>query len=231
LPKYSCFCDTLGDPPFQVFIGVWSWAIEVRQMKWIGLTGGIAMGKSRVCQMLVQLGFPVVHADSIVHELLGPHGAAVASVSQIFGREFVTADHAIDRRKLGQSVFADPIKLRTLENVLHPLVQAECLMRRQKLAAQGHAVAFYEIPLLFEKGLQSQFDEVIVVAAPASLQRQWLKDRDGLSDQEIENRLKAQMPIEQKRAGAQVVIENTGDLSELKDKVQQLIAHRYQAQT
>jgi dephospho-CoA kinase len=200
-------------------------------MKWIALTGGIAMGKSRVCRMLVESGHPVVHADAIVHSLLGPRGAAVSAVAQVFGRDFVTVDQAIDRRKLGAQVFKNSSQLRTLENILHPLVQAEAENQRRELERAGHPVAFYEIPLLFEKGLQKNFDAIVVVTAPAERQRQWLATRDRLSDAEIDARLGAQMPIAVKVQGADVVIDNSGDEAHLEREVMEKILRRYQAQT
>ena len=200
-------------------------------MLWIGITGGIAMGKSRVCQTLVERGFAVLQADQVVHELLSKNGGAVTKVLDEFGTEVKSADGGIDRKKLGAQVFADPLKLRKLEAILHPLVQSSVQDRRANLEKLRTAVAFYEIPLLFEKNLQDQFDEIIVVVADELVQIQRLKSREKLSDLEIRNRLNVQIPIAQKIKQADVVIDNNGNETDLKHQVESKIIARYQAQT
>lgn len=177
-------------------------------MIWIALTGGIACGKSTVAQALVQNSYPLVDADELARVVVEPGTPGLEAVSQAFGLDILNSDGSLDRRKLGQKIFAQSELRKKLETILHPLIRTEAQVRRAKLEAQGEKIAFYDIPLLFETKAQSQFDKVIVVTCAPDEQRRRLKLRDGLADDEITKRLAAQMPLAIKEEQADFVLHN-----------------------
>lgn len=120
-------------------------------MKWIGLTGGIASGKSTVAQLLRDAQIPVIDADEIARGVVAQGGEGLTKVVSHFGQQILNSDGSLNRKKLGQKVFGRPEELRVLENILHPLVKAETTRRRQSLEQQNLPVAIYDVPLLFEK--------------------------------------------------------------------------------
>jgi dephospho-CoA kinase len=172
----------------------------------IGLTGSVGMGKSTAAAMLRRLGAPLFDADAEVHRLLGPGGAAIAAVEAAFPGARDAAG-AIDRRRLGGQVFGRPEALRRLEAILHPMVRAAEL----RFIAQGRArrldLAVLDIPLLFETRADRLCDAIIVVSAPAWLQRQRVLRRPGMSPARLAGVLSAQMPDREKRRLADFVVE------------------------
>lgn len=170
----------------------------------LGLTGSIGMGKSNAASALRRLGVPVFDADAAVHQLLGGGGGAVAAVASAF--PMAANDGAIDRRKLGREVFGRPAELRRLEQILHPMVRrAE---RRFVAAAQARRepVVVLDIPLLFETGGDRRCDRVLVVSAPAWLQRQRVARRPGMTDSRFRAILAAQTPDREKRRRADFIV-------------------------
>jgi len=202
-------------------------------MKWIGLTGGIGSGKSTVGQILREMGYSVVDADQLAHRVLMDKGPAQMEIRRIFGDEILNSKGEIDRRKLGRVVFSDPGKLSQLESIVHPAVRQRSLEERRKLDAKGVSLAFYDVPLLFEKNLQNDFDSVVVVYASPEDQISRTMARSSMSREMVESRLARQLPLAEKLVKAHFVIDNTGDPSQLKvqvaDLVRELAAH--QAQT
>jgi dephospho-CoA kinase len=192
-------------------------------MKWIGLTGGIASGKSTVSRLLREQGFTVIDADSIAKYVVEPGHNGLKQVVNHFGAEILKPDGSLDRRKLGQMVFGSPAKLLELENLLHPLIKAETLRRRNESAQKGEAFAFYDVPLLFEKKMESEFDSIIVVEAGEHLQKSRMKQRDQLSDDEIIHRLRSQIPLAHKVGKATWVLRNEGTLEDLELAVRDLV--------
>ncbi len=192
-------------------------------MLWIGITGPIGGGKSTVSELLRQQGYPVVDADAVVHQLLSPGGVAEAAVFKTFGENLRNSQGALDRRALGQKVFADPSQLSLLEGVLHPLVRMAVARQRQMLADQGHKVAFYDVPLLFEKSMQEQFDSVIVISASVDQRRARFKKRTGLSDSEFNARNQRQLPVEEKMRLANAVIQNDGEQQQLRLEIARVL--------
>jgi len=192
-------------------------------MKWFGLTGGIASGKSSVSQILKNEGFAVVDADAIAREVVEVGSTGLAAVRAHFGTEILKPDGSLDRKKLGKLVFGQPEKLLQLENILHPLVKQETLRQRNDHQAKGRDFVFYDVPLLFEKRMEKEFDGIIVVTASDEIQRQRMKSRDQLSDAEISNRLQSQIPLAEKIKRATWVIENHGSLQDLRSSVLNLI--------
>ncbi|MEZ0391749.1 MAG: dephospho-CoA kinase [Pseudobdellovibrionaceae bacterium] len=192
-------------------------------MKWIGLTGGIASGKSSVSEILRSDGYPVVDADAIARTVVEPGKPGLLKVVEAFGHEVLKPDGSLDRKKLGQMVFAKPDQLLKLEKILHPMIQQETAYQRKIFADQGHAFAFYDVPLLFEKNLEKSFDAIIVVTSSEDLQRARMKKRDLLSEEEISHRLKSQIPLSLKVGKATWVLKNEGTLAELKQAVRELL--------
>lgn len=192
-------------------------------MKWFGLTGGIASGKSTVAQLLVERGIPVIDADEIARAVVEPGTKGLEAVKQNFGPEVVGPDGKLNRRKLGEVVFGNAEKLARLEELLHPMVQAETAARRLRFAGSGHGFAVYDVPLLFEKNLETQFDAVILVDATEQLQRERMARDRGHTPEEIEQRLRAQLPMEQKKAKAHFTVDNNGDRASLVREVDRLV--------
>lgn len=193
-------------------------------MKWIGLTGGIACGKSAVAAHLRSKGWSVIDADVLAHAALSPGESSYQRVVQFFGSGIVNADKSIDRKALGTIVFADRSKLEYLEQVIHPWVQQQTQKKRKELEDAGATLAFYDVPLLFEKNLHSQFDEVIVVACDEALQVSRLQARNGFSVEEAKRRIAAQMPLLEKIKRTSHVIYNNGTLAELEAATDAVIA-------
>jgi dephospho-CoA kinase len=177
----------------------------------IGLTGGIATGKSTVAAMLADRGAAVVDADRIAREVVEPGTAGLEAVAGAFGPEVITASGELDRVRLAGIVFADPESRRRLEALTHPLILARIADRVTGLALSGPPLVAVDVPLLFEGGRQADFPGgvLLVYAAPA-IQLRRLSERDGLGDEAIRQRLAAQLPIEQKRGLATWVIDNGG---------------------
>lgn len=192
-------------------------------MRWIGLTGGIATGKSTVSNWLKSHGYAVIDADELARLVVAPGSEGIRQILSQFGAEVIDEDGNLDRRKLGALVFADREKLRDLENIIHPLVQAQVQSLRERYQREGRDFVFYDVPLLYEKKLQSQFDQVIVISANEKTQKERMRARDGLSEQEIEHRLNSQVPMADKVSQADIVIENNGSRSDLEKKLEDLV--------
>ena len=185
----------------------------------LGLTGSIGMGKSAVAAMFRGLGVPVFEADAAVHELQGPGGACVAAIERAFPR--TTGPAGVDRQKLGAAVFGDPAALKQLEAIVHPEV-AE--LRRAFLADNAAAALIvFDIPLLFEKTGQHGLDAVVVVSAPAAVQRARVLARPGMTPEKFAQILQLQVPDADKRARADHVIDTGAALSETRAAVQRLV--------
>jgi dephospho-CoA kinase len=170
----------------------------------IGLTGSIGMGKSNAARSLRFLGVPVYDADAEVHKLYAKGGAAVAPIARVF--PFAVRDGAVDRVKLSELLRADPGAVARLEKIVHPLVRRIQERFLRTLAMRREPVAVLDIPLLFETGGERRCDAVIVVSAPAYLQRQRVLRRPGMSGEKLDLLLGRQMPDAEKRRRADFVI-------------------------
>jgi dephospho-CoA kinase len=171
----------------------------------LGLTGSIGMGKSTAAAMLRRLGVPLFDADRVVHRLLGPGGAAVQPVLAVFPGVAVGSGE-IDRRLLGQRVFGDAEALERLERILHPMVRAEEKRFLARARAHREPLAVLDIPLLFETGGERRCDYVVVVSAPALIQRQRVLRRPGMTEIRLAGILKKQMADREKRRRADFVL-------------------------
>jgi len=192
-------------------------------MKWIGLTGGIATGKSTVAEILKQQGHPVINADEFAHQALRLGSPIIAEVIKAFGQDISDGSGGIDRKKLGEKVFRDDQKRQLLESLIHPFVKQQTLEQRKKLEKQGCSIAFYDVPLLFEANLQSQFDKSVVVWSSPELQLQRLMKRNNLSEVEARARINSQIPIEDKKKMADFLIENNSSVADLERAVEKLL--------
>lgn len=172
-------------------------------MKTIGLTGSIAMGKSTAARLFGRLGVPVYDADAAIHALLAKGGAGVSPVAKAFAG--VETNGAIDRAKLGRTVFADPAALARLEAILHPLAARarDAFLARHRRSRTKRVVL--DVPLLFETGGERRCDLVVVVSASATIQRQRVLARPGMTREKLAGILARQMPDARKRRRGDVV--------------------------
>jgi len=184
----------------------------------IGLTGGIASGKSAVSRILRERGLPVIDADTIAHEILATNEEVKQKVVTAFGPEVLTAAGAVDRARLGTIIFRDAQRRRDLERILHPIIAAALWQRAQ----EGDDVVVLEIPLLIEQGEHERVDLVVVVYATRESQIQRLMERDGLTREEAMRRIKTQRALEEKVAYAHYVINNNGSPEETEEQVSRL---------
>jgi dephospho-CoA kinase len=185
----------------------------------IGLSGGIASGKSTVARMLVDLGASVIDADQVARDVVRPGEPAHAAVVATFGPEMLAASGEIDRAALGRRVFADPEARRQLERITHPRIMEETARRVAELGGRGVEVVVYEASLLVEGGTHAALDGLIVVTAPEEVQLRRAQERDGLSPEEAARRLAAQAPLRDKVAVADYVIDGSAPLDTTRAQV------------
>jgi len=195
----------------------------------IGLTGGIGTGKSTVAGMLAALGAVVIDSDRIVHELQAPGAPLVAEIADAFGPGVLAPDGSLDRAALGARVFADEAARLRLNAIVHPAVGRESARRLQAARASGAPLVVLDIPLLFETRLHGTASRtnlgvqaIVVVYAPRALQIRRQLERNGYGRKEAERRVDAQLSIEEKRAQADHVIDNSGTLPETERQVRAL---------
>ena len=179
-------------------------------MQLIGLTGGIASGKSTVGDMLRGAGIVVIDADVLAREAVAPESPGLAAIVETFGDGMLRADGTLDRAALGARVFSDDAARARLNAIVHPEVAARAAQRIAAERAAGTTQVVYEVPLLFENGLDEAVDATIVVWVPPDVQLARLMDRDSLDENAAQARIAAQMPLAEKAARATHVIDNTG---------------------
>ncbi len=191
-------------------------------MKLIGLTGSIGMGKSTTAKLFAEEGVPIYDADAAVHALYDAGGAAVEPVEAAFPGVVIYG--AIDRERLSAQVLGKPEAMKSLEQIVHPLV-AKSRIDFLKAAEEGGAdLAILDIPLLFETGGEKHLDAVIVVSAPADLQRQRVLERPGMTETKLDAILARQTPDADKRARANFVIDTSGGLEHARVQVRAILA-------
>ncbi|MGL5808768.1 MAG: dephospho-CoA kinase [Nocardioides sp.] len=180
----------------------------------LGLTGGVAAGKSTVAVLLRDLGAQVIDADLLAREVVAVGTGGLADVVSRFGPAVLGEDGALDRKKLGEIVFSDPEARADLEAIVHPRVRA----RADEVAASAEAgvVVVHEIPLLVETAQAAQFDAIVVVDVPVDVQLERLVNRRGLSEREAWSRIRSQASRESRLAQATWVVDNTGTLDDLR---------------
>lgn len=184
-------------------------------MKWIGLTGGIAAGKSTVARLIESRGFVVIDADQISHQLTQISHEGYERIVSHFGPEILDENLKIDRKKLGHIVFSSDEKRKILEGILHPLIQSRVQKLRREYQNRGTQILFYDVPLLFENHMETQFDATVVVWCDAKTQLKRLMQRNRLTEVEALQRIQAQMPLSQKIKTATYCIDNSSSEYEL----------------
>lgn len=192
-------------------------------MKRIGLTGGIASGKSTVARMLVAKGVPVVDADLLAREAVAPGGPALEAIGRLWPA-VIREDGSLDRKALGAVVFADPSAREALNSIVHPVIRRLSHEKLEAIEATGAPLAVYEAALLFENGIDTEMDGTLLVAAPTEVQIRRLLERDGISEDEARSRLAAQLPLEEKIRRATWVLDNDGDTGCLRQRLDELWA-------
>ena len=192
-------------------------------MLWVGLTGGIGTGKSSVTRILRQHGLPVVDADELARQVVKMGTDGHTEVVLAFGPKSISDDGELNRKEIGAQVFGDRTKLDVLEKIIHPRVRELCLQEKDQLASQGYEMAFYDVPLLYEKKLEDTFDQVVVVTCDPEIQKGRLIKRDGFTEEEALKRIAAQLPLEQKVKAAHFTIDNNGSIFDLEKQVAQLL--------
>jgi dephospho-CoA kinase len=194
-----------------------------RALKVLGLTGGIGSGKSTVARLIAGLGVPVLDADQLSREVVEPGQPAHAEVVKQWP-QVVDGEGRIDRKRLGAIVFADPAARARLEAIMHPRILALSEARFAELAAKGHGLAFYEATLLVETGRYKDFDGLVVVTASPETQLERVLARGGLTSEQAQARIGAQLPLLAKVRVADHLIDNDGPLADTQAQVERLIA-------
>ncbi|MEC0701408.1 dephospho-CoA kinase [Bacillus haynesii] len=189
----------------------------------IGLTGGIASGKSTVAQMFQQCGITVVDADVIAKEAVEQGMPAYQKIAETFGQGVLLETGDIDRRKLGEIVFANEEKRMQLNAIVHPEVRKMMIKQRDEAIRAGERFVVLDIPLLYESGLEHLTDKVIVVWVPLELQLERLMKRNQLNEDEALNRIHAQHSLGEKKKRADAVIDNSGSLKDTEAQLHQLL--------
>ncbi|MCY7801046.1 dephospho-CoA kinase [Bacillus haynesii] len=189
----------------------------------IGLTGGIASGKSTVAQMFQQCGITVVDADVIAKEAVEQGMPAYQKIAETFGQGVLLETGDIDRRKLGEIVFANEEKRLQLNAIVHPEVRKMMIKQRDEAIRAGERFVVLDIPLLYESGLEHLTDKVIVVWVPKELQLERLMKRNRFNEDEALNRIHAQHSLDEKKKRADAVIDNSGSLKDTEAQLHQLL--------
>lgn len=195
-------------------------------MLWVGLTGGIGAGKSAASRRFLERGVALVDADRLAREVVEPGTAGLAAVVRAFGEDVLTADGALDRPALGRLVFDDPDARHRLNAIVHPLVGERTLALAATAEQSGAAVLVHDVPLLVENGLAPTYHLVVVVEAPERVRTDRLVRTRGMSEEEVRARMAAQATDDQRRAVADAVLVNDGDLADLRRQVDRLLDER-----
>lgn len=199
------------------------WLPEGADLLILGVTGGIASGKSTVARMLEELGAPAIDFDLLARDVVAPGQPAYEEIVAHFGNEVIREDKTLDRKRLSAIVFRDPAKRRALEGMTHPRILTAFGRRLAEIASKDrHAIVQAVVPLLYETHLESLFHRILVVYVPPEVQIERLMRRDGILREEAERILKAQIPIDVKAARADFVIYNKGSLDETRMAVKAL---------
>ena len=190
----------------------------------VGLTGGIASGKSTVANMFKEMGIEVIDADIEARKAVEIGEAAYEQIVTYFGEGILNDDHTINRSKLAEIIFNDSVKRQKLNEIVHPDVRRRMNEKKEATILRGDQVVVLDIPLLFESGLKHMVDVVLLVYVEKDVQLQRLMDRNLLTKQEALARIQSQMPIEDKRKLADKVINNNGTIDDTKKQLIELLA-------
>ena len=196
-----------------------------RKFLLVGLTGGIATGKSTVSALLRQLGCEIVDADLLAREVVEPGRPAWTTIVAEFGQDVLTGDGTLDRKKLGAIVFADPERRRRLEAITHPAIRERFQARLDELAEKGFTgIVIFDAAVMIESGNYKNMDRLVVVVTDEPTQMSRLQGRDGTDDAEGRRKIASQMPLSEKAKLADYVIDNSGDRHETAEQVRRVFA-------
>ena len=187
----------------------------------IGITGGIASGKTVVSEYLRQLGYPIVDADVLAREIMAPGGPVLEEIAQAFGSEMIAADGSLDRQALGRRIFSDESARTTLDAITHPAIRALAETRFREHA--GAKAVFFVVPLLYESGMDDLCDEVWLVHADEAVRRARLMARDDIDESYAAQKIASQMSEEERLARGPRVLYNDGDVTHLEAQVKDLV--------
>ena len=182
----------------------------------IGLTGGIATGKSSVARFFEERGVPVIDADQLARDAVLPGSPALVRITELFGSGILMHDGRLDRKRLGALVFQEPEKRRQLEDILHPEIRKRAEELIARAAGAGHQRVIYMAPLLIEAGATDRVDDIWVVTVRPEIQLERLMKRDGISREQAERIVDSQMPLTEKERCGSVVIDNSGTEAQTK---------------
>ncbi len=186
--------------------------MTTRRFLLVGLTGGIATGKSTVTDVFRRLGCEIIDADVLAREVVAPGEPALAEIAREFGPDVLQPDGALDRKRLGAIVFADPERRRRLEAITHPAIRARFMARLAALTERGFdGIAIFDAPVMIESGNYKSMDRLVVVLTDEPTQRARLTARDAIDDGEASRKIASQMPVADKARLADYVIDNSGD--------------------
>lgn len=185
----------------------------------IGITGGIGSGKSEVCRYLESLGYRVIYADRLARQLMESDPAVISGIKAVFGEDAFT-EGKLNNRHLAEKVFSNRELLDKLNALVHPAV----ISASDKMMAEGEGIVFYEAALIFESGMKSRFDKIVVVTAPDDLRIRRTVERGGIAEAEAVRRLRSQIPQDEKSAMADYVIVNDSTMEELRKKIDYVVA-------
>ncbi len=190
----------------------------------VGLTGGIASGKSSLAALLSERGIPVIDSDAIARDLVAPGSEALSEIARALGSEVVVPDGSLDRKRVGQIVFADDAKRNTLEKILHPRIMAEQDRWLNRIEKAGDSpVAVVEAALMIESGGAKRFDLIVVVDCGEDQQIKRFMERTGMDEAAARARIEAQMPLSEKVKLADRVVDNHGNLPDLAAEAESLV--------
>jgi dephospho-CoA kinase len=196
----------------------------------VGLTGGIASGKTTVSQMFRDAGVPVICADELARGVVRPGSRALEEIARVFGDQVIGPDGELNRTALAQMVFQDPSRRKSLEAIIHPKVEDERNRHLSDLQREGYELAVVDVPLLYETGLDRSFDVIIVVYVPQQVQEERLEARNHMTREAIRARVDAQMPIDEKKRRADYILDNSGTIEETRRQLDKILEElRYMA--
>ncbi|WP_319003473.1 dephospho-CoA kinase [Bacillus shivajii] len=189
----------------------------------IGLTGGIATGKSTVANMMEKMGLPIIDADQIARQVVEPGAKAHEEIIQTFGEVILREDRTIDRKKLGAIIFNDESKRSALNAIVHPAVRAEMKMQANKYFYEGYQSVVMDIPLLIESELHHMVDKILLVYVHQDIQLERLVARDQAGTEDAKSRIQSQLPIDEKKSHADAIIYNDKTLDKTKQQLTNIL--------
>lgn len=189
----------------------------------LGLTGGIATGKSTADKFFEEKNIPIVDCDEIAHNIMNVNKPAWKDIKEVFGEKYLNEDQTINRKKLGKLVFNDPTNMKILNEITHPRIFQEMESQIAQYKSEGYSLIIVDAPVLFESHSEKYYDKTLVISLPQDLQIKRLMARNNLTKEEALSRINSQMSLKEKEARATYVIENTGSVEDLYKKLNELL--------